>query len=186
MKISARVGRVFWAIGYISLFLQWLWLIVLVAALLLANGSLQTYIQSHASQPSIPYHVELPELLRTPLVAVTLVSMVLLSVYFMFRAPRDAGHLTVQSTERLAKKSTEALEHRLHVPKAKRLQFGVHVLFALQIGLSVLALGGVYIVSGLVHGLAPVIQQTIAGVLCLSSVIAFSVHVAIERHVQRK
>lgn len=176
MKKGSRTGSLFTFLGYTALLLQWLWLVVLGTAAALDTNALQNFLTSRPAETRIDYRYEVPELLRTPLVAIVLVTMVLLSVYFMVRAPQKAGKLTIHSTERLAKKSFDAMAHRMHVPKPFKIQFDQRILFATQCSLAVIAWLGVYAVSGLVHELSPQLQHVVAGGLCVVSVTCFSLH----------
>lgn len=179
MDIIARVLK---RLGYAGLVLQWLWLIVLVAGVVIDMPIVRDYAEPVPMQispapdptPSNPLMAMMGLAITAGIIFVTLVILI--------RVPKAAGEMTMRAVAETTRKIQPRLEKKYHIKPRKRRRFGLAVIAAVQIALSLIALVSTLLIAGYVTGLPVYISHFIGLWLAVATCLCFAAVYVVKKH----
>ena len=143
-KIPSKAANLFATFGYISICVQWTWLVVTLVIPLLSNSPAKdVFMPSAPSTPSSPPAIVLPDFVQVLFIIGAVIFAVAVSIYVVIVAPKTVGRAGRAVTQTSARAATKQLsKKRLYSQSAKR-QLQLRITLGLKlilIGLPLLAL----------------------------------------------
>lgn len=175
--LKRRMIKILLYTGYGFFIVQTIWMVILYASWGIESGLLEQYIQTFgtSNQEQI-VDVTLPEFIRQPLAAVVVVAVVLLTIFFLLRAPSQAAHITIRAAESTTDKVTPHYEKARHIPVRNRKKTKRSILFFIQIASSLFVFVLTILASFYVKELTGETVRLIGGVLYACTTALFVMH----------
>src|SRR6476620_721240 len=135
VQLRKGLAAVFRGIAYLSVTLQWLWLLILVLPPLMESETLNEFIQPTSTVNAPVLKAEPIELTGVSLVLISIITIVLIltTIVLILRLPKaivETGDTILHKTTDLA---IPVLTHKAHIPAKKRKRLELRVTLIVQL-----------------------------------------------------
>jgi heme/copper-type cytochrome/quinol oxidase subunit 4 len=128
------------ALGYLSLFVQWLWSIIMIGYPSLEDGSLTHFLQPSSTSDAIRLpDMVIPMAVALPFTIIVTVVVVVATLIAFFSLPRTIGKGGATVTHKAAKVSTDYAARHHHIKKSEKKRLDTRIIALLKITLSFVA-----------------------------------------------
>ena len=136
----SRLVNALGALGYFSLFVQWLWSIIVIGYPLLEDGSLTNLLQPSSTSDAIRLpDMVIPMAVALPFTIIVTVVVVVATLLAFFSLPRTIGKGGATVTHKAAKVSTDYMSRHHHIKTSEKKRLGTRIIALLKITLSFVA-----------------------------------------------
>jgi len=130
----SRLVNLFGSFGYVSLFVQWLWAVVIVGYPYLENGSLSRILQPATPQEPVTIPTPaLPQEIAMPL-TITITALVLVgTLATLIMLPKTVGKQSARLTHRTTDVAYDSISRRIDPQKRQKRRLSFRILIVLKI-----------------------------------------------------
>lgn len=145
-SFSLRAANFFGVLGYITLLIEWVWAICLLAYPMIKSGNLDWIMPAQSPTPS-PVATPAPANGATMVIGIVItIICICITVYALYTMPKTVGKAGAHLTHKAADSIVPAITHHKQVTKKNRLKITFRAIIGVKLAAIVLPVMAVIIV----------------------------------------